>query len=83
MSYLCPLTGLIPCACRLEGNGNFLPISDRGQTLFCGSEIKDTSDLIKKELKYVQEETQAKVKKLRLATDIHIGKRSDPTRTLT
>jgi hypothetical protein len=39
----------------------------------CGSQAKDAGHVILNELKFVREETQSKVKKLRLATDVHIG----------
>ena len=35
--------------------------------------MKDVGDVILKELRFVREETERKVKKLQLATDLHIG----------
>lgn len=49
-----------------------MPISE-SQKMFCFSPYNDAGDVIKKELKFVRDETQTKVKKLRLATDVHIG----------
>jgi hypothetical protein len=63
---------LITVPIRINKNGDFLSAPVREKWL-CGPRVSDVEDLIKRELEFVQTETQSKVKKLRLATEVHIG----------